>query len=283
MRRADRHHPLLGKPHQITKRRGIGHGIRRHRPADIDQRPLGGLNHRRQPIQILRPRTPMHLWSRQVDRSLSGFVEQILRQDHRHRPRQPALRHMKRPRNRLARRLRLIHLDHQFRHIRQQPRIILLLQRHPPEILTLHLPHQQHQRRRVMKRAVHRHHRIGQPRPARHHRHPGPIAQPPIRHRHERRPALMPAHHQLNGILVRKGVGQPEITLPRHAIDDVNVMRFQAIGEQTRYSASHGLTSPGSLSADCASPAAMRQPLPHGKAAIKMNKNFTVLFFKKEQ
>ena len=164
----DRQHPGFRQPAQIRRHIRIVQRIRQQRPAHHGQRPLRRRQHRRQLVHILRPRPRQSARPRQIHLGVGFLVEDVLGENNRHRPLRPRLRHMKRAGNGFGGGFRLIHLDHQFGDIAQQPRVILLLQSPAPEILALHLPHQHHQGRGVMKRGMNRHHRVRQPRPARH-------------------------------------------------------------------------------------------------------------------
>ena len=126
-----------------------------------------------------------------------------------------------------------------FGHVREQPRIVLLLQGEPPEILALDLADQHHHRGRVVIGRVQRHHRVRQPRPARHHRHPGAVAQPAVGHRHVAGAALVAADDDADRVALDQRAGQPDIALARHAIDLVDIMRFEAFRQQAGDGSGH--------------------------------------------
>ena len=146
---------------------------------------------------------------------------------------------MERASDRLGRLFRFVHLDHQLGDVGQQSRVILFLQRQPAEILALHLPDQHHHRRRVVIRGVQRHHRVGQPRAARHDAAAGAVAQPSVGHRHVASTALMPAHHHADGVPLQHRAGEADIALAGDAKDLVYVMRFQALRQQAGDGAGH--------------------------------------------
>jgi len=77
-----------------------------------------------------------------------------------------------------------------------------------------------------------RHHRVRQPRSARHQRHAGPVAQPPIGHRHVTGPRLVPTYDKANRIALNERAGQPDIALAGHAIDLIDIVRFEALRQQ---------------------------------------------------
>ena len=181
---------------------------------------------------------------RQVQFRIGGFVEDVLRQDHRDRPRRAALRNVEGARDGFGRLFRLVHLDHQLGDVRQQPRVVLFLQRQPAEILALHLADQHHHRRRVVIRRVQRHHRIGQARPARDDAAAGAVAQPAVGHRHVAGAAFVPAHHHADGVPLQHRAGEADIALAGDAEDLVHVMRFQALRQQAGDGAGHCRVSP---------------------------------------
>ena len=126
----------------------------------------------------------------------------------------------------------LVDLDDLLGHIRQEARIVLLLQREAPEILALDLADQHHHRGRVVIGRVQRHHRVRQTRPARHHRHPGAVAQPAVGDRHIAGAALVAADDDADRVALDEGAGQPDIALAGDAVDLVDIMRFEAFRQQ---------------------------------------------------
>ena len=244
MRRVHRQHPAFRQSFQIIGHRRIVERIMHQLAAHQHQRPFRLGQHLRQPVQILRPRPGHRPGAGQVDLGVGGLVENILRQNNRHRARRAGFRQMERPRDRLGSLFRLVHVDHRLRHVGEHLGVVLFLQRLPPVILALHLPDQHHQRRRVVIRRVHRHHGIGHARPARNHAHPGARPHPPVRHRHEPGPALVPADHHADRVHVGQRVGQADIAFARHAENLIHIMRFQTFRQQAGNGSGHVRFSP---------------------------------------
>ncbi len=134
--------------------------------------------------------------------------------------------------DRLGRLLRLVDFDHQLGHIRQEARVVLLLQRQPAEIPALDLSDQHHDGGGVVIGRVQGDHRVRQPGPARDQGHAGAVAQPAVGHRHKAGPALVTADDHTDRVLFNQRAGQSDIALARHAIDLVDIMRFEAFGQQ---------------------------------------------------
>jgi hypothetical protein len=150
-----------------------------------------------------------------------------------------AFRQMEGAGHRLRRLFRLVDLDDLLGDVGQQARVVLLLQGEAAEIAALDLADQHHQRRRVVIGRMQRHHRVRQPRPARHHRDAGPIAQPPLGDRHIAGAGLVTADDDADRIALEQKAGQPDIALARHAIDLVDIMRFEAFRQQAGDGAAH--------------------------------------------
>jgi len=79
----------------------------------------------------------------------------------------------------------------------------------------------------------------GKPRPAGDHRHPRTIAQPSVGHRHIAGAPFVPADDDADRIALEQKAGQPDIALARHAIDLIDIMRFEAFRQQAGDSAAH--------------------------------------------
>ena len=76
-------------------------------------------------------------------------------------------------------------------------------------------------------------HRVRQARPAGDHQHPGPAAaHPPVGGGHERRAAFVPADDQAHAVVVGQCVGHAEVRLAGHAIDQIDIVRFEAVHQQ---------------------------------------------------
>ncbi len=150
MRWADRHYPFLGQSVEIGERRLVPHRLRHQGAADQHQRPLGARQHIGKPVQIRLARPGGNARPRRVQLGRGLLVEDVLRQDHRHRARCAALGDMKGAGHRFRGLLRLVDLDDLFRHVGQEARIVLLLQREAAEIGALDLADQHHHRRRVV-------------------------------------------------------------------------------------------------------------------------------------
>jgi len=146
-------------------------------------------------------------------------------------------------RHRFRRLLGLVDLDDELGHIGQEPAVILLLQGHAPGFPALDLADQHDQRRRVVPGGVETDHRVRQARPARHHQHSGAAAaHPPVGGGHERRPALVPADDEPHPVVVGHRVGEAEIALARHAIDEVDVVRFETVDDKPADRVGHRLS-----------------------------------------
>ena len=232
MGRADRQHPFLGEPVEIGEDGLVVHRVGQQRAADQHQRPLGLRQHLGEAVEILGARPGDDARPRRVELGIGLRVENVLGQDHRDRAGGAAFGDMKGAGDRFRGLLRLVDLDDLLGHVGQQARIILLLQREPAEILALDLADQHDHRRRVVIGGVQRDHRVRQPRPARHHRHPGAVAQPAVGHRHVAGAALVPADDDADRIALDQRAGQPDIALAGHAIDLVDVVRFEAFRQQ---------------------------------------------------
>jgi hypothetical protein len=222
------------------------HRVGHQRAAHQDQRPFRLGDPLGQIRQILRAGRGGDTGARRVDRRVGLLIEDILRQDHRHRPRRSALGDMEGARHRLGRHFRLIHLDHQLGDVGEQHRVILLLQREAAEIRPLHLPDQHHQRRRVVIGGMQRDQSVGEAGTTAHHRHPGPVPKPPVRRRHESRPRLVPADDDPGRVPLHQCAGEPDIAFTGNAKNLVDIMGFQAI----RQEAGNGLGHAASFSAD---------------------------------
>ena len=123
----------------------------------------------------------------------------------------------------------------------EEPAVVLLLQRHAARLPALDLADQHDHRRRVMPGGVETDHRVRQAGSARYHQHPGaPAAHAPVRRGHERRPALMAADDQPHAIVIGHRVGEAEIALAGHAIDDIDVVRFEAVDDGAADGVGHG-------------------------------------------
>jgi len=220
-------------------RSGIAAGS--ERAADPDQRTLGPLQHRGQPVKVFRARPGEGRGSRRVERRLGLLLEQILGQDHRDRAGGAALGDVEGAGDGLARHLRLVHLDDQLGDVGQQPRVVLLLQGETPEIPALHLPDQHHHRRRVVVGGVQADHAVGEARTARDDADAGaPLAHAPVGGGHERGTPLVAADDQAGAVVVDQRVGQAEIALARHAVDQVDVVGVETVDQQARDRAAHG-------------------------------------------
>ncbi len=213
-----------------------------HRAADPDQRPLGLGQHVRQPVEILRARAGKRRRARQRGRDVGLGVEHILGHHHRDRARGAALGDMEGARHRLRRLVRVVDLDDELGHVGEQPAVVLLLQRHAPGLPALDLADQHHHRGRVVPSGMEADHRVRESRTARHHQHAGlAAAHPPVGGGHERRAALVAADDQPHAVVVGHRVGEAEIALARHAIDDVDVVRLEAIDDGAADRMGHGV------------------------------------------
>ena len=214
-------------------------GISEQRTADQHQRAFGVREHVRQPIEVLRARTRQHARARLIHLGVGLRVEQILRQDDRDGAGRAALGDMEGTRDRLGGLLGFDHLDHQFRHVGQQAGIVLLLQRHAAEVLAFDLAHQHYQWGRIVIGGVDRHHGVGQAGTARDDAATGAAAQAAIGDRHVAGATFMAAHDQSQRVHVGERVDQPDIALAGNAEHLVDVMRFQALGEQAGNGTGH--------------------------------------------
>ncbi len=121
MSRADRQYPLLGKAVELGKDAIVVHRIRQQRAADQHQRPLGGFEHDREPVEIVGPGCGDDTRARRVDCGIGFGVEQILGQDHRDRSRGAAFGEVKGAGHCLRGLFRLEHFDDLLGDVRQQP------------------------------------------------------------------------------------------------------------------------------------------------------------------
>ena len=230
----DRHHPLFRQCGQIGDLR------RMQRGASPDQRAFGRRQHGRQAVDVGGQRSGLRGRTRFGDGGVCFDIEHILGDDDGDRAGRAAFGDVEGAGDGLAGLRRFVDLDHRFRDIRQQFGIVLLLQRHSSRFEAFHLANDHDQRRGVMQRGVQSDQRVGQAGSARddHNARPS-AAHPPIGGGHERGAALMTANDQAHAVGVHQGVGEAEIALAGHAIDQVDVVRFETIDHQTAHGARH--------------------------------------------
>ena len=69
--------------------------------------------------------------------------------------------------------------------------------------------------------------------------HAGAVAQAAVRDRHEAGAALVPADDEAERIHVGQRIDQPDIALAGHAENLIDIVRFQAFGQQAGNGAGH--------------------------------------------
>ena len=244
--RHDRQHPAFRKAHKVAEQRRVAHRVRHRAAACQQQRALGRLDHGDQRVHVIGPGGGNRARARRREGRVRLLVENVFRQDDRHRPRRAGLGEVEGARHRLRRLLRLVHLDHVLGDVGEQAGIVLLLEREPAHVAPLDLADQHHQRGRVVERGVHGHQPVGEAGAARDHGDARPVAHAPVGGGHEARARLVPADRDLDRVALDHGAGQADIALAGHAINAVHIVRLQAFHQQAGDGSvlRHGLGSP---------------------------------------
>jgi hypothetical protein len=238
MRRADRQGPGLGEAREVRQRL-VPAGS--HRTADQHQRALGIGEHLGELVEVVAARPRLRQGGGLHHRPLGGQIEDVLGQDDGDRARRPGLREVEGAGDHLARLDRLHDLEHALGHVGQQAGVVLFLQRAAADVLALDMADQCNQRRCVVIGSVQRDHRVGHAGPAGDEHDAGaPVAHPPVGGGHEARAALMPADHEADARHVGQRIGQAEIGFARHAVDDVDIVCGEALGQEAADGAGHG-------------------------------------------
>ena len=244
--RHDRQHPAFREAHKVAEQRRVAHRICHRAAAGQQQRPLGRLDHGDQRIDILRPGGGNRARARRRERRVRLLVENVLRQDDRHRPRRAGFGEMEGARHRFGGLLRLVDLDHVLGDVGEQAGIVLLLEREAAHVAPLDLADQHHQRRRVVEGGVHGDQPVGEAGAARDHGDARPVAHAPVGGGHEARAGLVPADRDLDRVALDHGAGEADIALAGHAINAVHIVRLQTFHQQAGDGSvlRHGLGSP---------------------------------------
>jgi hypothetical protein len=141
--------------------------------------------------------------------------------------------------DRLGGLLGLVHLDDLLGDVREEAGIVLLLEGEAAEILAFDLADQHDDRCRVVIGGMEGDEAVREAGPARHHGDAGSLAQPPVRHRHEAGACLVAAHHDTDRVALDERAGEPNIALAGHAIDLVDVVRFEAFRQEAGDGSAH--------------------------------------------
>ena len=217
----------------------------RMRGADPDQRAFGLRQHGGEAIDIIRQRSGLRGGARFGDRGVGFGIEHVLGDDDGDRAGGAALGDVEGARDRLAGLLRFVDLDHQFGDVGQQAGIVLFLQRHAAGLEALDLADQHDQRRGVVIRGVQADHGVGQAGPAGDDANAGAAAaHSAVGGGHESGAAFVTANDQPHAVVVDQRVGEAEIAFAGNAIDQVDVVGFQTIDQQTAYRSRHDAFPP---------------------------------------
>ena len=220
----------------------VGQPLAVQPPAGDDDGTLGAADQCERSLHILRRHARCGLGAGLGGDRVAIAIEQVLRQDQRHRAGCAGLGDVEGAGGILRNVFRVDDLDHGLGGVGEGLGIIHLLQGQTVQLVPFGLADQEDHRLGIVVGDVQGDGGVHRARPAADEANARLTAHPRVRDRHEAGPALVPADHQLDLRPVAQRVGEGQEALTRHAIDAVDAVIGEGIGEDGGDGLGHGVS-----------------------------------------